>query len=135
MRWWPAWLAVGLILLLPVARPQPGTRFAQFAATNPPAIADSSAVADSLAPADSLALADSLARVPPPPPPRDYLAEVRANFTEENRAYAGTRVVLAFIEPIYVIMVMLVLLFAGVAARLRDIARNLGHRRYVLVLV
>jgi len=76
-------------------------------------------------------LRDSLAAVPR----RDYLAEVRANYTRENRAYANTRVVVAFVEPIFAILLFGVFLFSGFSARLRDVARNLGHRRYVQVLV
>ncbi len=67
--------------------------------------------------------------------PRDYLAEVRANFTAENRAYAGTRVLLECVEPVLVVLLMLLLLFSGASARLRDIAHAMGHRRYVRVLV
>lgn len=85
--------------------------------------------------ADSLRLAavrDSLAALPPR---RDYLAEVRANFTPENRAYANTKVVLAFVEPLLAVLILGVFLFSGFSARLRDVARQLGHRRYVQVLV
>lgn len=93
-------------------------------------------VADSLhSAADSLqaaAVRESLAALPPR---RDYLAEVRASFTSENRAYANTKVVLDLVEPVFAVLVLGVFLFSGFSARLRDIARNMGHRRYVQVLV
>ncbi|MBI1798983.1 MAG: M48 family metallopeptidase [Candidatus Eisenbacteria bacterium] len=66
---------------------------------------------------------------------RDYLAEVRAAFTAENRAYSARRVFLAIVDPLYAIAVGLFLLFSGLAARLRDVAENMGSRRYVQVLV
>src|SRR5262245_40876958 len=87
------------------------------------------AVADSLRAA---AVRDSIAAHPPR---RDYLAEVRTNFTPENRAYANTKVVLDFVEPVLAVLLLGVFLFSGFSARLRDVARNLGHRRYVQVLV
>lgn len=68
-------------------------------------------------------------------PPRDYLTEVRANYTAENRAYQRTRVALAFLEPFYALLVGVAVLFSGLAARLRDIAHAMGRRRYVRVLV
>ena len=94
------------------------------------ALADSlrlTAVRDSAAPAWSAG--------PAFPPRRDYLAEVRANFTPETRAYANTKVVLDFVEPVLAVLILGVFLFSGFSARLRDIARQLGHRRYVQVLV
>ena len=66
--------------------------------------------------------------------PRDYLAEVRANFTPENRAYASARVALGFIEPFYMVLVSAILLFTGLSARMRDLAHALGGRRYARVL-
>lgn len=87
------------------------------------------AVADSLRAA---AVRDSVAALSSR---RDYLAEVRANFTSETRAYANTKVVLAFVEPIFAVLVLAVFLFSGFSARIRDVARNMGHRRYVQVLV
>jgi Zn-dependent protease with chaperone function len=67
--------------------------------------------------------------------PRDYVAEVRANFTPENRGYASKRVRLAFIEPLYSLLGALVLLFTGLSARMRDLAHGIGRNRYVRVLV
>src|SRR5437867_10222967 len=74
------------------------------------------------------------ARPAPAGAPRDYLAEVRANFTPENRAYASVRVALGFIEPLYVVLVSALLLFTRLSARMRDLAHALGGRRYVRVL-
>jgi STE24 endopeptidase len=80
--------------------------------------------------ADSAALARASAT-----PARDYASEVRAGFTRESRAYATTRAALAFLAPVYGILVNLFLLFSGFAGRMRDVARGLGHRRYVRILV
>jgi len=66
---------------------------------------------------------------------RDYIAEVRADFTPENRAYAHTRVVLDFIDPFFSLAICALLLFTGLSARMRDIAHRAGQRRYVRVLV
>ncbi|HTR96969.1 MAG TPA: M48 family metallopeptidase [Candidatus Acidoferrales bacterium] len=80
-------------------------------------------------------LADSLAHAVAHVSPRDYLAEARASYDAVSRAYNGTRVVLRLLGPVYGILCGLLLLFTGVSARYRDIAENLGHRRYVRVLV
>jgi Zn-dependent protease with chaperone function len=66
---------------------------------------------------------------------RDYIAEVRAGFTRENRAYSGTRTVLAFFGPIYDLIIALVILFSGLAGVMRSIAHGLGRRLYVRILV
>ncbi len=88
-----------------------------------PAPADSAA----LLPANSLAvLADA---------PRDLLAEARAGFTPENRAYQGLRVWLRILGPVYGVLVSLLLLLTGLSARFRDIAHAMGRRTYVRVLV
>ena len=84
-----------------------------------------------LAPGDTVAAAPTAA----PVTPRDYLAEVRANFTPENRGYAARRVALALVAPLYGIAVGLLVLFTGLSARMRDVAHSLGHRRYVHVLI
>lgn len=68
-------------------------------------------------------------------PPRDYVAEVRANFTRENRAYSGTRTVLDTVAPLYGLLVSLLILFSGLAAKMRDVAHDLGKHLYVRVLV
>jgi Zn-dependent protease with chaperone function len=85
---------------------------------------------DSLGATDSTSLAGSFSVTP-----RDYVQEVRQGFTPESRAYATTRSALAIIEPLYGILVGLFILYSGLAARMRDVAHSLGHRRYVRVLV
>lgn len=98
-------------------------------------VADSVARVDSLARADSLPRADSLAQTVAMPPPRDYVAEVRANFTPQNRAYSTTRAALGFIEPLYGILLGLFFLFSGLSAWMRDLAQRLSRHSYVQVLV
>jgi Zn-dependent protease with chaperone function len=93
-------------------------------------VADSSVVADSTM-ADSAAVAASV----PPEAPRDYLAEIRERFTPENRSYSNIKTILRFTSPIYGILVGLIILFSGLSAKMRDIAHNMGKRRYVRVLV
>ncbi|HTM57640.1 MAG TPA: M48 family metallopeptidase [Candidatus Udaeobacter sp.] len=95
-----------------------------------------SASAGSIASPDSAAAtSDSAVVAAPAPPRRDYLAEIRAAFTGENRDYADRRAALELIEPLYAIAVSLLLLFTGLAAKIRDIAEALGRHRYVHVLV
>ena len=84
------------------------------------------------APADSGA---SLAAPAPAAPTRDYLAEARAAYTPENRAYQRTRVWLAIAVPVYTVLMGLLLMFTRISVFYRDIANALGHRRYVRVLV
>jgi len=95
--------------------------------------------AEGIAAADSLAGGEAMAINPaapvPAPPPRDYVAEARANFTAENRSYAGTRTALGFVEPFYALLVALLILFSGLAAKLRDLACRLSRRLYFQVLV
>ena len=67
--------------------------------------------------------------------PRDYLAEARAAFTPENRAYQGTRVTLALVSPLASILLGLLMLFTGIAQVFRDIANRLGRNRWSRVLV
>jgi len=80
----------------------------------------------------SAAISDSAASVHPP---RDYLAEMRAGFTPQNRVYWRTQVVLAFVGPLVAILVALLILFSGLSARMRDIAALLSRRRWVRLLV
>jgi STE24 endopeptidase len=77
-------------------------------------------------PADSISL---------PAAPRDYLAEARAAFTPENRAYQRTRVALAIVSPLAGIALGLLMLFTGLAQAFRDIAHRLGRNRWSRVLV
>jgi Zn-dependent protease with chaperone function len=91
--------------------------------STPAIVADSGSVA-----ADTLAAST-------PAPPRDYMAEMRADFTPESRAYWATRVALAFLEPLAAILVGALVLFSGLAAKLRDVAATLGGSRWVQLLV
>jgi Zn-dependent protease with chaperone function len=79
--------------------------------------------------------ADTVVAAQVPPATRDYIAEVRANFTPENRAYATKRVALAFLEPIYGLLAALAILFSGFSARMRDIAHRISGARYVRMLI
>lgn len=72
---------------------------------------------------------------PEPAVPRDYIAQVRANFTPENRGYATKRVTLALIDPLYGALAALLLLFSGLSARIRDVAYRVGKGHYLRVLV
>jgi Zn-dependent protease with chaperone function len=126
-----ATLALGA---LSFAAPSAGAQGLAAPANDPLAPPDDSVAVDSLAAADSAAVAiDSTAIATPPP--RDYVAEARANFTPENRAYSGTRTVLGFVAPLYGLLMALLILFSGLAAKMRDIAHDLGQRLYVRVLV
>ena len=88
---------------------------------------------DAIAPESAAALAAP--ERAPRPPARDYLAEARASFGAESRAYAGARVVVRIVGPLYGILCGLLILFTGLSARFRDIAEGLGNRLYVRVLV
>jgi STE24 endopeptidase len=66
---------------------------------------------------------------------RAYVAQIRADYTAENRAYATTRAVLGFIEPLYAIAVGLLLLFSGISARVRDVAAAWATGRYGRILI
>lgn len=112
------------------------------AAAQPPAPADTVLDVGGMAAPDASAAdsstgaaapAESLAAVPAPP--RDYVAEVRANFTPENRAYSGVRTVLDFVGPLYGFLVALIILFSGLSSAMRNVAHNMGQRLYVRVLV
>jgi Zn-dependent protease with chaperone function len=60
---------------------------------------------------------------------------VRAHFTPENRAYATTRAVLGFVEPLWTILIGLFLLFSGFSAALRDAACRARRSPYARVLI
>jgi STE24 endopeptidase len=68
-------------------------------------------------------------------PARDYLAELRATFTPENRRYERVRQALAFADPVIAIIISLLLLFTGLAAAMRDLAVHVSRRHYVQMLV
>ena len=96
---------------------------------------DSMAAADSAwldLPALDPAAAESLAQLTAGPP--DYLAEMRANFTPINRIYSALKVTMRFLEPMYAVLAGVLILFSGLSARMREIAHNLGRRRWVRVL-
>jgi len=123
---WVSWVSFLLIVASPVR------------AQDSPPIGESAAVSDSdwwNAPALDSSAVDSLALAESPPAAPDYLAEMRAAFTPQNRVYAGLKVALRFIEPLYLVLAGLLVLFSGLASKLRDIAHNLGRRRWVRVLV
>ena len=93
-------------------------------------------LADSVTAPDSAFDHSTALAVPPAPPPaRDYVAEMRAGFTPENRGYARTKVVLRILRPLVGIGLALLFLFSGLSATLRDVAHGLGHRRYPRLLV
>jgi Zn-dependent protease with chaperone function len=66
---------------------------------------------------------------------RDYLAEIRANFSEEDRAYRSKRTFLAVASPFYGIAMGLLILFTGLAARMRNVATRATRFKYVHVIV
>lgn len=84
---------------------------------------DSTSVASPASPADSVASA------------RDYLAEVRANFTEEDRQYRSTKTLLSVAAPFYGIAMGLIVLFTGLAAGMRNLAVRVTRFKYIHVIV
>jgi STE24 endopeptidase len=68
-------------------------------------------------------------------PARDYLAEMRASFTPENRSYWKARVTLAFVDPVVGLLIGALVLFTGLAARMRDLAAKLTRSRWLQLLV
>lgn len=65
----------------------------------------------------------------------DYIAEVRANYTPENRAYWTTKTVIGLFGLVWSVVVGLLLLFARWSAGMRDFADRVSGARYVRVLV
>jgi STE24 endopeptidase len=112
--------ALLLILSLAAARaiagPAPAT-------VDPPPVA---AAADSSADAGV---------VHPAPPARDYLAELRAGFTPEDRSYARLKTIMRVVRPVAGIVIAVLVLFSGLAAKMRDVAHALGRRLYARMLV
>ena len=76
---------------------------------------------------------DSIA--PKAPSPRDYLAEARASFTPENRAYQRIRIALAVVSPLVAVAAGVLMLFTGVAQRFRDSAFRLARGRWARALI
>jgi Zn-dependent protease with chaperone function len=70
-----------------------------------------------------------------PAPTRDYVAEARASFTPESRAYQRIRVTLSLASPLIGVAAGLLLLFSGLSQRFRDIARARARGRWARVLV
>jgi len=58
------------------------------------------------------------------------VAEVREEFTPENRRYSAIRVFLSFLYPFYAAVAALVLLMTGLSARMRDFAHARARSRY-----
>ena len=122
------------------AQADPGAGAVDSATMAAPALPESTgqvpASGDSLgAPAESLASLGATTGADSAGAERDYVAEIRAAFNPESRAYSARRTWLTVIEPLYGILVGLVILFSRLASRLRDIAEGMGNKRYVHVLV
>lgn len=77
--------------------------------------------------------ADTLAAAAPAT--RDYLAELRDDFTAQDRAYVRLKTLMRILRPLTGILVCGLLLFSGAAAAMRDVAHGLGHRLYPRLLV
>lgn len=84
-----------------------------------------------LAVAESLA-ADSARAAGARPNP---IAELRARYTPETRAYADLKLVLRVLQPLWGIAVAALLLFSGAASWMRDVAHAMGKALWVRVLV
>lgn len=84
---------------------------------------------------DSSLRPDSVRTPAASPGTRDYVTEVRANFTPENRVYWTTRSAISLLWPFYSILIGALLLFTGFSARLRDIAHARAKGRYLSALL
>src|SRR5262249_4713882 len=73
--------------------------------------------------------------VTPTAQPRDYVAEIRANFTPQTRAYSNMKTALRFASPLYGVLAGLLVLFSGLSAKMRDIAHRAGSSRWLRILV
>ncbi len=78
----------------------------------------------------STTMADSAAAAPSESSTRDYLTEVRANYTPEARNYWTTQVVLDVGGTLYGILVGLLFLFTRLSARIRDFAHRHAPNLY-----
>jgi Zn-dependent protease with chaperone function len=67
--------------------------------------------------------------------PRDYVAEVRANFTSEARAYWTTKVVLGLVGTLFGILIGGAFLFTRLSARIRDFAHAGAPNHYGRALI
>lgn len=86
-------------------------------------------------PTDSAAPAPVVVEQIAPAGTEDYIARVREQFTPENRRYANTRTRLSLIDPLYAVLAGLLILFAGWAAWMREVAQKVTRFRYVHTLV
>ena len=66
---------------------------------------------------------------------RDYIAEVRANYTPEARSYWTENVILDFVGILYGLVVGFVFLFTGLSARIRDLAHVRAPNLYLRALI
>ena len=103
------------------------------AAATAPARTMAVVVADSLRAAPSAAMAPAPAV--PAVTPRDYMAEARAAYTSENRAYQRIRVTLNLLSPLLGVLAGLLLMFTGLSQRMRDVAFGRGRGRWARTLV
>lgn len=103
-------LAAGAIAV-PAARPAPLASAETLAASAAPAVAIPAAAAS------------------------DYLGQIRARYSPENRAYSDRKTLLRLLSPFYTVLVGALLLVTGLSARLRDVAHAIASRRYLRVLV
>jgi Zn-dependent protease with chaperone function len=69
-----------------------------------------------------------------PASPRDYLAEVRAAYTPENRAYTTRRRLLDLADPLVTVLIAFLLLATGLSAAFQRVAERIAKRRYFQVL-
>jgi len=122
VRWGAVALAASVILASGAAR-------ARANPADPTTRAPGAAALDSVASDSATAIAGAAA------PQHDYMAEVRANFTPENRRYWMTRTVLDLVSPFYGIAIGLYLLFSGLSARIRDLAHRRAGNRYARMLI
>lgn len=114
-----------LMALVPGLAPAPAAAALQPDAGGGVSTAAPAAPDSALAAVDALMAADT----------EDYIARVREAFTPENRRYANTRMWLSLIDPLYAVLVGLLILFSGLAARMRDVAEKVTRSRYVHTLV
>jgi STE24 endopeptidase len=135
LAWVAALALVSVVCVAPACAGDQGAAQAHVEGAKLVAPESAATSASAAAPAPS-ALADSVTTPSPARlPARDYIAEVRAGFTPENHAYATRHLWVEILDPLYAIAVGMFLLFSGLAARMRDVADNMGKHRYVRVLV
>lgn len=77
----------------------------------------------------------SAGEAPGTPAAGDYVAAARAGFSPVNRLYASARLVLRIIEPLYAVVVALLILSSGMASAMRDLAWRGSRGRYSRALL